>query len=85
MLQQVKSIPVMGDPGNVNAFTGLATRPSKLSRPDAAKALWTMRDRVRRNQGRLERLGHGLYQLVGLNTMVMFTKSTEQANGLICQ
>ena len=69
-----KPIPIAADPGNICGFNGTQTWPRNISRHDAAIALWTMRSRARRNNGRLIRNALGKYTLIGLNTVELSTR-----------
>lgn len=80
----LKSTPMVSKPDNFCAFNGLASAPYPITRQQAASGLLSMREAVRRGNGRLVRQGSGKYTLSGLDTVLLSTRYKPTRTGTRC-
>lgn len=74
-LAMAKPIPVVSKPGDYCHFNGRQSLPYAITRSQAAVGLLSVRDFVRRGQGKLTRTGVGQYTLVTFDTLLLNTRN----------
>lgn len=70
-----KPIPMVSKPGDYCHFNGRESLPYAITRQQAAAGLLSVRDFVRRGQGKLTRTGVGQYTLVTFDTLLLNTRN----------
>ncbi|OLP04526.1 hypothetical protein [Rhodoferax antarcticus] len=70
----MKTIPTVSHPEGVCGFNGTAKSSYQISRKEAAKALWHVRNPGVRSLCRMKKIRAGCYEFSALDTLILNTK-----------